>query len=185
MRRGARRRPVERTVSAPKDRSDRVTVARGKILRQAIFKEKPNTFVLMTDLWMERTGQCTWIGCNEDMSAGNYFKQVGVNRLRPNFDLKSEFFLNLACQALHRSFARFDPAAGKLPLVSLVLKQDDPSVPNGQNTLDGNIGHATHKVGEATRKVEPTTARATAVSLVLARATTAPTCSAAPFGRRW
>ena len=97
--------------------------------------EQSDALVLVANLWIKGPNQCTLIGYNEDMPTGSYFKQVGIN-WRSNFNLKAKLLLNLTCQALRRRFTKFDLAAGKLPLVSLVLKQHDSPVRRGQDTFD-------------------------------------------------
>ena len=69
------------------------------------------------------------------MATGYYLKQVGVNWLS-HFNLKAELLVNLTSQTPRRRFTKFDPAAGKLPLVSLVWQQDDSSIRRGQDPFD-------------------------------------------------
>ena len=69
------------------------------------------------------------------MATRNNFEQIHVEWLS-NFNLKAKLFLNLAGQAVRRRFTKFDLAAGKFPLVSLILKQDDSPIRRGQDTFD-------------------------------------------------
>jgi hypothetical protein len=64
------------------------------------------------------------------MATRSYFKQVRVNWLS-DFHTKAKLLVNLTRQALRRRFTKFDLAAGKLPLVPLVLKQHDSPIRRG------------------------------------------------------
>ena len=91
--------------------------------------------MLVADRRTERPNQCTFVSHNEYMATRSYLEQIGVE-WPSNFNLKAKLFLNLAGQALRRSFTKFDLAAGKFPLVSLILKQDHSPIRRDQNTFD-------------------------------------------------
>lgn len=71
-----------------------------------------------------------------------------------NFNLKAKFLLDLTRQALWRRFTKLDLAAGKLPLVSLVLQQDDSPIRPNRNTFDRDFEHEIPNVAEAGRDVQ-------------------------------
>jgi hypothetical protein len=89
---------------------------------------------------IETPNQCTFISHNEHIQTRSYFKEIRVEWLF-NFNLKAKLFLNLAGQALRGRFTKFDLAARKFPLVSIVLKQDDSPIRRGQDTFDGYFEH--------------------------------------------
>ena len=91
--------------------------------------------MLVADRRTERPNQCTFVSYNEYMATRSYLEQISVE-WPSNFNLKAKLFLNLAGQALRRRFTKFDLAAGKLPFVSLILKQDHSPIRRDQNTFD-------------------------------------------------
>jgi hypothetical protein len=99
-----------------------------EVRRQGVLSEQSDALMLVAFLRLKAPPST--LSDNKDMATRSYFKQVSVNWLF-DFHPKAKLLLNLTRQALRRRFTKFDLAARKLPLVSLVLKQHDSPIRRG------------------------------------------------------